>query len=201
MKMMVNHVKVKWAAKLMIAASIALVPVAAGPAVGSVYAAEQNSDGYASSELKEMHAKVDAYVFVDHAEELAEKGIQVTNTGPVGDFIEIGIQDFTEEKAAYLNAAFDSELIKVVEGVQAVTLNNTLQMATDNEMSTTSVDAPAADSSEMAVSTAADTGTSAAEANVQNAASGSMTGWIVVIAAAALAAFAFASRKLKLSKK
>ncbi|WP_028610774.1 hypothetical protein [Paenibacillus harenae] len=200
MNLMVN-VKTKWAAKLVIAASIALVPVAAGPASGFVYAAEQNLDGYASSELKEMHAKVDAYVFKDHVDELAEKGIHVTNTGPVGDFIEIGIQDFSAEKAAYLNEVFGLELVKVVEGFQAVTLDNTLQAGTDDEMSTTSIDVPAADSAEIAVTTVADTDTAAAEADVQTSSSGSMTGWVVIIAAAALAAIAFAARKLKLAKK
>ncbi|MBD2869920.1 hypothetical protein [Paenibacillus arenilitoris] len=200
MMTMKSKANVNWAAKVVIAASIAFVPVVASPAVGHVQAAaEQSLDGYASKELKELHAKVDAYVFVDHAEELAAEGIQVTNTGPVGDYIEIGILDYSEEKAAYLGDAFDSPLVKVVEGIQAVTLDNTLQIATDGEqMSTTSVEAPAAGAGEVAVTTAADAGT---VGETSTAAKGSVATWVIVVAAAALAAIAFASRKLTQAKK
>lgn len=203
MKSFVMVNKGQWITKWVIAASIAFIPLAASPTIG--YAQVIEEQGYANEALSVMHAKVDAYVFKDKVDELAAQGIQVTNTGPVGEYIEIGIIDYTDEKAAYLYDVFGTELVKVVEGVQAVTLDNTLEITTnDTEISTTSIDVPQTDDSEMAVTTVSDavTSTGASEVNeTAAAANGANTAWIVVIAAAALGAIVFLGRKLGLSRK
>lgn len=195
--------KGQWAAKLVIAASIAFIPLVASPAIG--YAQVIEEQGYANDALSEMHAKVDAYVFIDKADELEEQGIQVTNTGPAGEFIEIGINGYTDEKAAYLYDVFGTELVKVVEGVQAVTLDNTMEITTDDsEISTTSIDVPQTDDSEMAVATVSDAVTTTAAIEVNEAAAakgGANTAWFVVFAAVALGAIAYLGRKLSLSGK
>lgn len=67
--------------------------------------------------------EIDRYVFADHVKEMADKGITVTNTGVVGDYVEVGITPYTEENANYLYGIFGKDLIKVVEGQQAVALN------------------------------------------------------------------------------
>ena len=46
----------------------------------------------------------------------------VTHTGPRDGFIEIGITPYSEEYAGYLYGIFGSDMVKVVEGQQAVTL-------------------------------------------------------------------------------
>ncbi|MGM0883870.1 MAG: hypothetical protein ACQEXQ_22905 [Bacillota bacterium] len=202
MKSFIMVKKGQWITKWVIAASIAFIPLAASPTIGHAQVIEEQ--GYANEALSEMHAKVDAYVFTDKVDELEAQGIQVTNTGPVGEYIEIGIIDYTDEKAAYLYDVFGTELVKVVEGVQAVTLDNTLEITTDDkEMSTTSIDVPQTDDSEMAVTTVSDavTTTGASEVNETAAANGANTAWIVVIAAAALGAILYLGRKLGLSRK
>lgn len=78
--------------------------------------------GYQSEELYQKHREIDKYVFKDHIEELRLKGFGVTHTGPRGEFIEIGITPFNKEYADYLYKVFGSDMVKVVEGQQAVTL-------------------------------------------------------------------------------
>lgn len=203
MKSFIMVKKGPWITKWVIAASIAFIPLAASPTIGYAQVIEEQE--YANEALSEMHAKVDAYVFTDKVDELEREGIQVTNTGPVGEYIEIGIIDYTDEKAAYLYDVFGTELVKVVEGIQAVTLDNTMEITTDDkEMSTTSIDVPQTEDSDMAaVTTVSDavTTTGAGEVNETAAANGANTAWIVVIASAALGAIVYLGRKLGLSRK
>jgi hypothetical protein len=108
--------RTQWIQKLTIAASIALfAPIAALASPGVISAEAVTSDA-----LLQKQSEIDAYVFEQHKEDLAKQGIQVTNTGPVGDKVEIGILDYTDEKAKYLYDIFGTELVKVVEGQQAV---------------------------------------------------------------------------------
>lgn len=71
-------------------------------------------------ELLELQSKIDQYVFVDHVQDLAQAGFKVTNTGPMGDYVEVGILPHTEENATFLYELFGREKVKVVEGEQAV---------------------------------------------------------------------------------
>lgn len=73
--------------------------------------------------LLQKQQEIDQYVFEEHAAEIEAQGFIVTHTGPIGDVVEIGIQPYSEENANYLYELFGNELVKVVEGQQAVTLD------------------------------------------------------------------------------
>jgi hypothetical protein len=77
-----------------------------------------------SDVLLKKQQEIDKYVFEQHADELAKKGIIVTNTGPVGGVVEIGITSYNEANADYLYGIFGKEIVKVVAGTQAVTLGS-----------------------------------------------------------------------------
>lgn len=79
----------------------------------------------AMEDMIEKQKEVDDYVFVQHQDELAEKGIMVTHTAPLENTVEIGIIPYTEENISYLQEVFGVEAVTVVEGQQAVTLNQT----------------------------------------------------------------------------
>ncbi|HYE83030.1 MAG TPA: hypothetical protein VEG39_12800 [Clostridia bacterium] len=72
-------------------------------------------------ELTKKQSEIDQYVFEKHAKDFADKGITVTNTGVIGDVVEVGITPYNEENAKYIYDIFGKEDVKVVEGIQAVT--------------------------------------------------------------------------------
>ncbi len=72
------------------------------------------------SELLKLQREIDKYVFEDHSDEIQKLGFSVTHTGPMDDFVEIGITPYSEENAEYLYKIFGSEKVKVVEGEKAV---------------------------------------------------------------------------------
>jgi uncharacterized protein YdaT len=77
----------------------------------------------ASNVNKQMYDKqleADRYLFADHTDELAAKGITVTHTSVTNGYIEIGIIPFNDENAGFIYKALGKDKIKVVEGVQAV---------------------------------------------------------------------------------
>lgn len=86
--------------------------------------------GYPSEELYQKHKEIDKYVFEDHADEIRLQGFGVTHTGLRDGFIEIGIMPYSDEYADYLYEIFGSDMVKVVEGRQAVTL----PLATSGEL-------------------------------------------------------------------
>lgn len=73
-------------------------------------------------ELLEKQKEIDLYVFEQHAKEIADKGFMVTHTAPIDNYVEIGITPYNEANADYLYKAFGKELVKVIEGQQAVTM-------------------------------------------------------------------------------
>jgi len=68
-------------------------------------------------------SEIDKYVFETNAKEFSEKGITVTNTGVIGDYVEVGITPFNDENAKFIYDKFGKDLVKVVEGMQATTLD------------------------------------------------------------------------------
>jgi arginine repressor len=113
--------RTQWIQKLTIAASIALfAPIVAFACPGVISAEIVQPQAKSSDALLQKQIVIDAYVFEQHKEDLAKQDIQVTNTGVVGDMVEIGILEYTDEKAGYLYDIFGTELVKVVEGQQAV---------------------------------------------------------------------------------
>ncbi len=72
------------------------------------------------SDLLQKQGEIDAYVFKTHTSEIADKGITVTHTGPMDNYVEIGITPYSEESAEYFYGIFGKDKVKVVEGQQAV---------------------------------------------------------------------------------
>jgi hypothetical protein len=75
-----------------------------------------------AASVDEKHQEVDQFLFEQHNGDFSEQGFTVTHTAPVNDMVEIGITPFDEAHAAYLYDIFGKEMVKVVEGQQAVTL-------------------------------------------------------------------------------
>ena len=78
----------------------------------------------ADEKTLEKQQEIDKYLFEEHKDEIASKGFSVNYTAPNDGFIEIGISPFNQENADYLYEVFGKDVIKVVEGTQAVTLDN-----------------------------------------------------------------------------
>lgn len=98
--------------------------------MAGVYADTANPDETVSIQIQQVNydeallqkqSEIDQYVFEKHAKDFADKGITVTNTGVIGDFVEIGITPLSKENADYIYEIFGKEDIMVVEGIQAVT--------------------------------------------------------------------------------
>lgn len=70
--------------------------------------------GY-SDELYSRQKDVEAYVFGEGADRLAQLGSKVSTVGLIGDVIEIGITPYSEEAANLLYEKFGEEAVKVVE--------------------------------------------------------------------------------------
>ena len=66
--------------------------------------------------ILKLQSEIDQFVFAQHRGEFTDKGFSVTHTGPMGDYVEIGIQPYSEENAEYLYAKFGKEKVKIVEG-------------------------------------------------------------------------------------
>ncbi|SCZ01767.1 stalk domain-containing protein [Alkaliphilus peptidifermentans] len=77
---------------------------------------------YSGHELAERHWKIDNFVFEKYAEKIQAYGFSVTSTGPMDDYIEIGIIPYNEDNANYLYDIIGRDEVKIVEGIQAVTL-------------------------------------------------------------------------------
>lgn len=91
-----------------------------------------------SSEILDRQREIDKYLFVDNTEEVRNKGIEITHTGPYDYYVEIGITPYSEENADYLYEIFGREDIKVVEGQQAELFRTTtIADGVDLDISTT----------------------------------------------------------------
>ncbi len=88
---------------------------------GSVGAAEPaDAVGMVNEDIYLRQLEADRYLFADHADEIAARGITVTHTAPTNEYVEIGIMPFSEENAEFIYQALGRDKIKVVEGIQAV---------------------------------------------------------------------------------
>ena len=96
---------------------------------GAAFAANASGSGQAAisqesqavDPLLQKQQVIDRYVFEEHAQDLEKKGIRVTNTGVMGDYVEIGITPYSEENAEYLYGILGRDQVNIVEGIQAVT--------------------------------------------------------------------------------
>jgi hypothetical protein len=166
--------RTQWIQKLTIAASIALfAPIAAFASPSVISAEEVTLQAKSNDALLQKQSEIDAYVFEQHKDELAKQGIQVTNTGAVGDKVEVGILDYTDKKADYLYNLFGTELVKVVEGQQAVLLDNSAPLTT----------------------------TTTASVNEAGQSNSQFVPWIIALVVVVIGAIALFSRKLRVSRK
>ena len=93
------------------------------PASGSGTSGYAGKNTENPKEVLEKQSEIDQYVFETNADDIAAKGFKVTHTGPFETYVEIGITPYREDNAEYLYGIFGRELVKVVEGQQAVILN------------------------------------------------------------------------------
>ncbi len=70
--------------------------------------------------------EIDNVLFKDGSSVLESKGINITHTGLVNDYIEIGIEPFNEENANMIYDLVGKDLVKVVEGTMSITLEGSL---------------------------------------------------------------------------
>lgn len=73
-----------------------------------------------SEEVMQKQREIDENLFKDNLEKIREKGFTVTHTAPMADYVEIGITPYSEENANYIYDIVGKDMVKVVEGQQAV---------------------------------------------------------------------------------
>ena len=87
----------------------------------------------ADEALYEAQAEIDKLLFEQsYAKDLEEKGISITHTATVDDYVEVGITPYTPENADVVIKLLGKDNVKVVEGIQA----EILQYSPDNPEST-----------------------------------------------------------------
>lgn len=88
--------------------------IAANSMVG-VYADATSPDTPVSIQIQQVKAddamvqkqqEIDKYVFEQHKKDFEEKGITVTNTGVIDNYVKVGITPYNEENAAYIYELF-----------------------------------------------------------------------------------------------
>ena len=101
--------------------------------------------------MYEAQAEIDKLLFEqNYAKDLDEKGISVTHTGTVDDYVEVGITPYTPGNADVVIMLLGKDNVKVVEGDMAVTLQynpdnpesiDPAELADDSQIVTTTSDA------------------------------------------------------------
>lgn len=79
--------------------------------------------GEINKEIYLKQVELDRTLFNEYTSDLYEKGISVTHTVPTDEYVEIGITPFNEENVNYIYELVGKDKVKVVEGIQAVTLD------------------------------------------------------------------------------
>ncbi|XID94497.1 hypothetical protein ACF3MZ_08240 [Paenibacillaceae bacterium WGS1546] len=114
---------------LMLSAGSALAAPVDAPPTAPLLISENEAGG----PLAAKHAEIDEFLFGSGQDEIAELGIHVTNTGVIGDKVEIGISPYDEAHAEFLYEKFGREEVQVVEGQQAVLFATGLDAGLDAE--------------------------------------------------------------------
>jgi hypothetical protein len=73
-----------------------------------------------SSETLELQKEIDKYLFEDHVQELKDRGIEITYTVPVDNYVEIGILPFTDENVKFLKDTFGSDKVEIIDSQMSV---------------------------------------------------------------------------------
>ena len=105
----------------------------------------------ADEAMYEAQAEIDKLLFEqNYAKDLDEKGISITHTGTVDDYVEVGITPYTPENADVVIRLLGKDNVKVVEGIQAEILQyspdnsesvDPAELADDSQIVTTTSDA------------------------------------------------------------
>ncbi|WP_199620726.1 hypothetical protein [Paenibacillus alkalitolerans] len=99
------------------------------------------ADQAAEDALLQKQNEINDFVFGQGKDEIAQQGFTVTYTRPNNGYVEIGITPYNESHAEYLYEKFGRDIVKVVEGEQAVTFST---QAVDQAQAEASANAPAA---------------------------------------------------------
>lgn len=70
--------------------------------------------------LAKKQEEIDYIVFNKNSKEIEEKGFTVVSTGMVNKFVEVRIEPYNEENAEYLYNIFGTDMVKIVEGQEAI---------------------------------------------------------------------------------
>lgn len=103
--------------------------------------------GEINKEIYIKQVELDRTLFNEYISDLYEKGITVTHTVPTDEYVEIGITPFNEENANFIYDLVGKDKIKIVEGIEAVTLEYAEDLVTDGPATSYVADAGPADSS------------------------------------------------------
>lgn len=145
--------------------------------------------------VMEKQSQIDTLLFEEHKGEFEKKGFSITHTAPHFDgYVEVGITPYSQENADYLYEILGRDMVKVVEGQQAVTM----ELAADSELAATSE--PAAASGPAVEMDAVNT-TSARVDVAPEAKSSTFLTLVYSVGALLLAGAVFLVRKLALAKK
>jgi hypothetical protein len=94
-----------------------------------------------NEELLKKQSEIDIYLFKEHYEEIREKGIFITHTGPLDSVVEIGITPYSDANAEYLYGIFGKDMVAVVEG-QVAQLTGGAEPALEAEIKRNNASAP-----------------------------------------------------------
>ncbi|MDF2986715.1 MAG: hypothetical protein K0R50_2225 [Eubacterium sp.] len=81
-----------------------------------------SSPAAVNEEILKKQNEIDLYLFKEHQKELEQKGISVTYTAPMDNYVEIGILPLNDENAQYLYGIFGKDKIKVVDGQKVIAM-------------------------------------------------------------------------------
>jgi len=111
------------------------------PILDTTVTGTANDQAVVDEKMIEKQAEIDKILFEQYKEEIAQKGITVTHTIPLNDFVEIGIIPYNKENVAYINEVLGSDMINIVQGEEAE-IYTTMNDAPDTSVSSTVVDLP-----------------------------------------------------------
>lgn len=73
-------------------------------------------------EVLDRQREIDDALFKIHESEIVNQGIRVTHTAPMEGYVEVGIIPYNSENELFIYELLGEEMVKVVEGQQAVLL-------------------------------------------------------------------------------
>jgi hypothetical protein len=88
--------------------------------IGCCLAVLTDGSVFAEDSILAKQKEIDQYVFVQHKEDIAAKGMTVTSTAPQDGYVEVAITPYNDANAEYLYGIFGKDKVKVVEGQRAV---------------------------------------------------------------------------------